>query len=245
MWPLNLGIFLLHALMVAIFVAIPGQLSASGLIAEHHSWLYLPVLIVAFILMVPLIIIAEKKRRMKGVVLTGALIIALSLFLMSGASQLWHWVVLLLLYFWGFNLMEASLPSWLSKIAPAGSKGSAMGVYSTMQFLGAFAGGSVGGWLLQDYGLSILFVGLGALVVLWALLITRSGAPQHLTSVRLPADRISDDQLSALSSLPGVAESLYLQSEQAIYLKVSADSFDRESALKIIDSTGEKHGSQR
>lgn len=245
MWPLNLGIFLLHALMVAIFVAIPGQLSASGLIAEHHSWLYLPVLVVAFILMVPLIIIAEKKRRMKGVVLTGALIIALSLFLMSGASQLWHWVVLLLLYFWGFNLMEASLPSWLSKIAPAGSKGSAMGVYSTMQFLGAFAGGSVGGWLLQDYGLSILFVGLGALVVLWALLITRSGAPQHLTSVRLPADRISDDQLSALSSLPGVAESLYLQSEQAIYLKVSADSFDRESALKIIDSTGEKHGSQR
>jgi predicted MFS family arabinose efflux permease len=143
LWPLNLGIFLLHALMVAIFVAIPGQLTVSGLTPDHHSWLYLPVLGVAFILMVPLIIIAEKKRQMKNVVLIAAIIIAIALIGMSQAHQLWHWVGLLLLYFWGFNLMEASLPSWLSKIAPAGAKGSAMGIYSSMQFMGAFVGGSL------------------------------------------------------------------------------------------------------
>lgn len=241
MWPLNIGIFLLHALMVAIFVAIPGQLVNAGLVGEHHSWLYLPVLLVAFVLMVPLIIIAEKRRKMKSVVITGALIIATALILMSLAASVWHWAVLLLLYFWGFNLMEASLPSWLSKIAPAGAKGSAMGIYSSMQFLGAFAGGSLGGWILQSYGAGILFVGLGVLVVLWALIISQSRAPRHLTSVRfnvtVPAN--SESWLKQLETLPGVAEVVYLDTENAVYLKVSADDFSRESAQAVLDSTGE------
>ena len=246
LWPLNLGIFLLHALMVAIFIAIPGQLLKLDLPAEHHSWLYLPVLLSAFVLMVPFIIIAEKRRKMKSVVIIGASVIAISLFGMSAASEMWHWVVLMLLYFWGFNLMEASLPSWLSKIAPAGAKGSAMGIYSSMQFLGAFAGGSLGGWLMSQYGSSALFVGLGALVILWALLMTQSSAPQHLTSVRLDsADGCSEQQLAQLMALAGVSEVSLLASEGAIYLKVSADAFDRTQALAIIHSTGEEHGSQR
>ncbi|WP_430460195.1 MFS transporter [Thalassolituus sp. LLYu03] len=246
LWPLNLGIFLLHSLMVAIFVAIPGRLLEAGLVGEHHSWLYLPVLVVAFILMVPFIIVAEKKRKMKSVVITGALVIAVALLSMSAASQLWHWVVLLLLYFWGFNLMEASLPSWLSKVAPAGAKGSAMGIYSSMQFLGAFSGGSIGGYVLSHFGSSSLFVGLGALVILWTLILSRSSAPLHLTSVRLPAPAgISDQQLSQLLALTGVAEVSQMAGEGAVYLKVSADAFDREQALVIIESTGEKHGSQR
>ena len=245
LWPLNTGIFLLHALMVAIFVAIPGQLLQLGLSPSQHSWLYLPVLLIAFVLMVPFIIIAEKKRQMKSVVLTGALIIAASLMLMAVASSLWHWVAALLLYFWGFNLMEASLPSWLSKIAPAGAKGSAMGIYSTMQFLGAFAGGSLGGWLISHYGSASLFVGLGALVILWALFLSRCRPPLHLTSVRLAVTGDSREQLSRLQALPGVAEASLLASEGAIYLKVSADAFDYQQALAVIESTGEKHGSQR
>ena len=245
MWPLNLGIFLLHALMVAIFVAIPSQLVNAGLEGSLHSWLYLPVLMVAFVLMVPLIIIAEKRQRMKSVVLTGALIIAVALIMMGAASSLWHWVVLLLLYFWGFNLMEASLPSWLSKIAPAGAKGSAMGVYSSMQFLGAFAGGSIGGWILANYGAGILFVGLGGLVVLWALLMSQTSAPRHLVSVRLPChDNMTASVLNQLEAQSGVAEALHLPAERAVYLKVSADEFSREDAMAVIESTGEKHGSQ-
>ena len=245
LWPLNSGIFLLHALMVAVFVAIPLQLQQLGLDAGQHSWLYLPVLLIAFVLMVPFIIIAEKKKQMKSVVMTGALIIAASLMLMALASSLWHWVAALLLYFWGFNLMEASLPSWLSKVAPAGAKGSAMGIYSSLQFLGAFIGGGAGGWLLSHYGHSTLFVGAGALVILWALFLSRCQAPPYLTSVRLDAGDCSGEQLSRLRALPGVADVSLLASEGAIYLKVSADAFCYEEALAVIESTGEKHGSQR
>lgn len=246
LWPLNLGIFLLHALMVAIFVAIPLQLQQQGLSASQHSWVYLPVLVAAFILMVPFIIIAEKRQKMKGVVLIGAGVIALSLLLMSQASDMWHWVSLLLLYFWGFNLMEASLPSWLSKIAPAGSKGSAMGIYSSMQFLGAFIGGSLGGWILSTSGSATLFVGLGLLMIFWALIIWRSSPPQHLTSVRLAlGNGCSKQQLEQLKALTGVSEVSLLASEGAIYLKVSADAFDHSRALGIIHSeNGEEHGSQ-
>lgn len=246
LWPLNIGIFILHALMVAIFVAIPLQLQQQGLSASQHSWVYLPVLAVAFILMVPFIIVAEKRRKMKAVVLTGALIIAVTLFAMSLATQLWQWVVLLLFYFWGFNLMEASLPSWLSKIAPAGAKGSAMGIYSSMQFLGAFAGGSLGGWIVSTSGSAALFAGLGALMVVWSLIIARSSAPQHLTSVRLAITQINEPQLQQLMELAGVSQVSPIASEGAIYLKVSADAFDMQQALAIIHSdNGEEHGSQR
>lgn len=246
LWPLNIGIFILHALMVAIFVAIPLQLKQQGLAAEQHSWVYLPVLVVAFILMVPFIIVAEKRRKMKSVVLTGAGVIALTLFLMSMADSLWHWVVLLLLYFWGFNLMEASLPSWLSKVAPAGAKGSAMGIYSSMQFLGAFVGGSLGGWILADFDREILFVGLALLMIIWAVIIWLTSPPQHLTSVRMAVrNTTSERQLKQLTALTGVSEVSLLASEGAIYLKVSAEAFDMNQASAIINSeNGEQHGSQ-
>ena len=244
MWPLTLGVFLVHLLMVAIFVAIPLQLVEAGLEPTQHSWLYLPVLVISFVLMVPFIIFSEKRKKMKSVVMAAAAVIATGLFLMSVASELWHWVAVLLLYFWGFNLMEASLPSWLSKIAPAGAKGSAMGIYSSMQFFGAFSGGALGGWILAQYGAAILFVGLGALVVLWALILSQTNAPRHLVSVRLPGNRHLDDSvLTELEAQPGIAEALYLPAENAIYLKVSADEFSHDDALTLIESTGEKHGS--
>ena len=245
MWPLITGVFLLHALMVIIFSAVPGQLTAAGLPADSHSLLYLPVLIASFVLMVPLIIIAEKKQQMKRIVATGALLLASALLLMGSARQLWHWVALLILYFWGFNLLEASLPSWLSKIAPAGSRGSAMGIFSTFQFAGAFAGGLSGGWLLANASPGFLFVVPGALMILWWFMVLRAKAPQHLTSVRLAASPdTGPDVTSRLQQLPGVADVLYIPAEQAIYLKVSAESFKHEDALTIIGPTGEEHGAQ-
>lgn len=235
LWPLNTGIFLLHALMVAIFVAIPKELSTLGVAAEHRSWVYLPTLLSAFVLMVPFIIIAEKKKRMKGVVTSGAAIIALSLLIMVSANALWHWVVAMMLYFWGFNLMEASLPSWLSKVAPAGAKGSAMGVYSTMQFLGAFMGGGIGGWLYSEYGSDRLFLVFAVLIGIWLLLLLRSPAPKYLTSVRLAADNgCNDTQLAQLKDLAGVEEVNQLNQEGAVYLKVNADTFDYQRASAII-----------
>lgn len=241
MWPLMSGVFLLHALMVVIFSAVPGHLAAAGLPVTQHSWLYLPVLVVSFILMVPLIIVAEKKKQMKPIVATGALLLAVAMLLMGGAAAVWHWVILLVIYFWGFNLLEASLPSWLSKIAPAGSRGSAMGIFSTCQFAGAFAGGIIGGWLIGHVSPGLVFVVPGAIMVLWVFAVLRAQAPQHLTSVRLAmAPDTGASIMEELQQLSGVAEVLPIPAEQAIYLKVSADTFDRDAALRIL--TGEQNG---
>lgn len=240
LWPLNIGIFALHAIMVAIFVAIPAQLELAGLVADRHSWFYLPVLLVSFVLMVPCIIVAEKKQQMKRIVQLGTLLIVLALLLMGFSHQLWHWVLTVGLYFWGFNLLEASLPSWLSKVAPAGSKGSAMGIYSSLQFFGAFVGGAIAGAILQGFDSAMLFVILGGIMVAWLLLISRSKAPEHLTSVRLAvAPAVGDAEVTELMSLQGVSEVRCVKHEHAIYLKVNADQFDRQQALTIIGSTGE------
>lgn len=241
MWPLMSGVFLLHTLMVVMFSAVPAQLMQAGLPVTEHSWLYLLVLVASFVLMVPLIIVAEKKQQMKRVVAIGALLLASAMLLMSMASSVLHWVVLLVIYFWGFNLLEASLPSWLSKIAPAGSRGSAMGIFSTSQFAGAFAGGITGGWLIGHVSPGLVFVVPGALMVLWTLIVLRAQAPQHLTSVRLALAPETDASVTEeLQQLSGVAEVLLIPAEQAIYLKVSTDTFDRQAALKIL--TGEQNG---
>lgn len=246
LWPLNFGVFLIHALMVAVFVAIPAQLLSLDLPVDQHSWLYLPVLLLAFGLMVPFIIVAEKKRKMKGIVLLGIGILILTLLLMSQAHSIWHWAVLLLMYFFAFNLMEASLPSWLSKIAPAGAKGSAMGIYSSMQFLGAFVGGTLGGWLVNQQGTTTLFIGFALATSVWGLLMYKTPAPKHLKSTRLSlSSSLSECQYRALTALDGVVEVIELIDEQAVYMKIDANEFNHQDALAIIKNTGEEHGSQR
>lgn len=245
LWPINFGIFLLHMLMVCIFIVIPLRLEDAGLTSTHHSYLYLPVLLVAFVLMIPLIIVAEKREKMKPIVLIASLLVASVLLLMASASSLWGWGVLLLLYFLGFNLLEASLPSWLSKLAPAGSKGSAMGIYSSMQFLGAFIGGSIGGWLMSTIGPAWLFYILATLFLIWLLVMLKTPAPLHLTSVRLALSRPLDiQQLQSLKALSGVHELIEPANEKAAYLKVFASDFCHEEALAIVKIEGESNGSQ-
>lgn len=234
LWPLNTGIFLIHALMVAVFIVIPKALSP---LLEPYSlsasWVYLPVLLVAFVLMVPFIIIAEKKKQMKGVVMVGALVIAASLGVMLLSSSLWHWIVAMLLYFWGFNLMEASLPSWLSKVAPAGAKGSAMGIYSSMQFMGAFIGGGVGGRMYEQYGSDALLWLFALLLLVWAGFLALAKAPKHLSSIELQGQNCSLEQLQQIEALTGVVEAS-VDEHNNIYLKVQSELFDKQQALNII-----------
>jgi len=120
-----------------------------GLLTSQHWLVYLPVVILSFLAMVPFIIVAEKKRKMKPIFIFAILLVAAAQLLMGGltADSKIALFVLLFLYFMAFNLLEASLPSLVSKIAPAGQKGAAMGVYSSSQFFGAFVGGAAGGWL--------------------------------------------------------------------------------------------------
>jgi MFS family permease len=245
LWPLNLGIFILHALMVAMFVSIPQQLIQAGLTLDQHAWLYLPVLLTAFVLMVPFVIIAEKKRQMKGVVIVALAIMILALILMSQAVGLWAWALALGVFFLAFNIMEATLPSWLSKIAPAGAKGSAMGVYSTLQFLGAFAGGLIGGWLNKDFGIEGLFFILASAVFAWMVLVIVTPKPVHLNSVRVDIQNESSKDvntslyLQALINLNGVADAILIAEEQAVYLKVDASVFDYQQAVATVHSVGE------
>ena len=245
LWPLNIGIFILHALMVTMFVAIPSQLIQAGLTLNQHAWLYLPVLLTAFVLMVPFVIIAEKKRQMKGIVIIALGIMIFGLIIMSQAMGVWSWAIALGVFFWAFNIMEATLPSWLSKVAPAGAKGSAMGVYSTMQFLGAFAGGLIGGWLNNYFGIEGLFLILAVAVFAWAALVVVTPKPAHLNSVRVDIlnQGNGEDQsalyLDTLINLRGVADAILIAEEQAIYLKVDASLFDYQQAVATVNSVGE------
>ena len=245
LWPLNIGIFILHALMVAMFVSIPQQLVQAGLTLDQHAWLYLPVLLIAFVLMVPFVIIAEKKKQMKGIVITALGIMILALILMSQAAGVWPWAIALGVFFWAFNIMEATLPSWLSKVAPAGAKGSAMGIYSTLQFLGAFAGGLIGGWLNNHFGIEGLFLILAAAVLGWTLLVIVTPKPAHLNSVRVDilnqgnSDVQHSHYLDALINLRGVADAILIAEEHAIYLKVDASVFDYQQAMAAVNSLGE------
>jgi len=177
---LDFGIFSLHFIITASFVALPLLLRDTlQMPAEHHWWVYLPVLLLGVATMFPFIILAERRGHVKGVFL-GAIITMV--FAEAGLSlfhqHIYQVSILLYLFFTGFNLMEATLPSLISKLAPANSKGTAMGAYSSSQFLGAFAGGGMGGWLLGQYGVGGVFSGCAAIALIWLLLATGMQPPQ-------------------------------------------------------------------
>jgi MFS family permease len=166
---LNFGIFSVHVVQVAIFVVVPVALvTHGGLPLAEHWKVYLPVVIAAFVLMVPPIVYAERHGRTKALFIAS---IALLLAIETGlALELDHLAVLIALlvgFFVAFNILEASLPSLVSGAAPPASRGTALGVYNTAQSLGVATGGVVGGWLAQHFGQSAVFVFGIAVVALW------------------------------------------------------------------------------
>lgn len=166
---LNVGIFVLHLGLTALFIVLPLVLRDNlGLPRDHHWQVYLPVMLGAFVVMMPFMMAAERRGRHKQVFLASVLALAIANLGMAALYQQgWVVVALLALYFFAFNLLEASLPSLVSKLCPPGGKGAAMGIYSTSQFLGAFAGGSVGGWFAQHLGTSSVFALCGAACLVW------------------------------------------------------------------------------
>ena len=168
---LNLGIFSLHAVQMAIFVVVPLALvSAGGLPVGEHWKVYLPVVLASFVLMLPAIFYAERKEAMKPVFLA---CIGLMAAVQTGfAFELQNFtaiVILLLGFFVAFNILEASLPSLVSRTAPARARGTALGVYNTTQSLGLFVGGAAGGWLMQHQGRTQVFLFGAALITVWGI----------------------------------------------------------------------------
>ena len=164
---LDLGIFVLHLIITSMFLAMPLVLRDMIGMESHSHWMvYLPVLLLSIMFMVPFIVVAERRNKMKQVFL-GAV---LTLVIAQIGLFFWHQsisgiVIALLLFFTAFNLLEATLPSIVSKVAPAASKGTAMGVYSTSQFSGAFVGGVTGGWIHGQFGITGVFL-FGAIAAL-------------------------------------------------------------------------------
>lgn len=232
---LDLGIFVLHFVLTATFVVVPLAFQNVGIDAARHWHFYLPVMVVAFIAMLPFMYVAERKRQIKNVFVAAVLLLALSEAGLGFAEHLWHWVFGLFTFFTAFNLLEATLPSLVSKQAPAGSKGTAMGVYSTCQFLGAAGGGMVGGYCYQTWGLSsVLMVSL-TLCTIWFLVSLSMRSPQYLSSICLPQSRAVNER-ALLSGVAGIAEVAWVEEQALLYLKVDTAVFDRDQLRLYLES---------
>lgn len=178
---LNIGIFILHAVLTAMFVVLPGALVRfAGLPASEHSNLYLPIMLVSAAGLFPLLTLSERRGWQRQVFAGAVLILGVAqVLLYLDHKSLLGIGVGLLFFFAAFNVLEASLPSLVSKTAPANAKGTAIGIYSTFQFLGAAAGGAAGGWAHGRYGMHTVFGGAAVAIGLWFLLTLRARARQR------------------------------------------------------------------
>ncbi len=237
---LDIGIFILHLMLTSMFVVLPIALVDGGMDVAHHWQIYVSVLIASFVAMVPLIIYAEKYRHIKLVFVSAIAILGLSL---VGLSYLYHSVtgiiVMLFLFFTAFNLLEATLPSLISKLAPIKSKGTAMGVYSSSQFFGAFWGGIGGGGLHQYYGIGAVFAFCAILGVIWFILAATMRSPTYLSSHLLKIKLVDKEKAKHLTQclmqVPGVAEVVVIIEEGVAYLKVDRKVLDMAALDKCAE----------
>lgn len=168
---LDVGAFVLHAVQLAMWLAVPQMLVDAGLSRDHHWWVYLPAVLLSFVMMSLLLFPLERKGFLRAVFLgaIGLLALVECGFYWAAENHLNVSVLmaLLFLFFCSFNVLEASMPSMVSRQAPAESRGAALGAFNTMQSLGLFFGGAVGGWLIEHTGLSGLFSACALAILLW------------------------------------------------------------------------------
>lgn len=182
---LNFGVFVLHAVLMVLWVVVPFELRTSGLDAPAHWKMYLPVMIGSVLLMVPAIVLSERHGRQRATFIGSVALLAIAEAVFALAVPTLVTLFLALLFFFtAFNVLEASLPSLISHTAPPAVKGTAIGVYSSVQFLGTFAGAIIGGWLSQHHGPTAVFVFCLVLTGLWLVVAARSAPlePRALAS---------------------------------------------------------------
>jgi len=241
---LNSGIFFLHAIFTASFVVLPISLNSHLGLSGQEQWkLYLPILLLAFVLSLIFIALAEKQRRVKPYFIASILILGLAEFLLEHFSEHLLWSALALcLFFTAFSLLEAFLPSLVSRVAPAARKGTALGLYSCSQFLGIFAGGVLGGWFYQTRGLLTVYLFCLILSLLWFVIAYRMNPPRYLTTRRLKLDALFDTRepisswpelAKQLQLIPGIAEITFLPEEKTAYLKVENQALQHPDFLRI------------
>ena len=180
---LNIGIFVVHMVQMAMFVVLPHALvNHGGLAAAEHWKVYLPAVLVSFTIMVPAIIAAEKKDKMRPIFRAAiALLVVVQLGLLFFGQSLWTLALWLLLFFVAFNILEATLPSLVSRTAPPAAKGAALGIYNTTQAIGLFIGGAAGGYIAQNFGDNAVFAACTGLVLIWLVVANSMNFPQRRT----------------------------------------------------------------
>jgi MFS family permease len=236
---LDFGIFTLHALLTALFIVVPISLVHGLQMEADRQWLlYLPVLLVACILMFPLVIISEAKRLLKPFFIMAVAFLSISCLTLAFLQHdLMAIALVLCLFFTAFTFLEASLPSLISKAAPAGAKGTAMGVYSSAQFFGIFVGGSLGGFILTHEGVTSVYYFCGLMGFIWLLCASTMPAPRYLSSKIIKLTQVNRDNVSLLQeklrAFPGVAEVMISPDEQVAYLKVDKKVFVEQELQKL------------
>ncbi|WP_231883726.1 MULTISPECIES: MFS transporter [Methylomonas] len=236
---LNYGIFALHLILMASFVVVPLLMRDAGLEGGKHWLVYLPVLVTSMAGIIPFVIIAEKKRKMKGVFLAAIstlLVANLGFVLLHG--ELIGLIACLWIFFCGFNLLEATLPSLISKTAPGDLKGTAMGIYSSAQFIGAFLGGAAGGWLYGEFGPASVFLFSAAIAASWILIAWFMAPPRYWANLLLPLKNVSPEQSGEFSkqllTIAGVEEVRLHFEEQAAYLKVDSQRLNKDDLNQFL-----------
>jgi MFS family permease len=229
---LDFGVMVLHAQITALFVVLPVALKQNaGLDSAHHWYVYLPVLLLSVGLMLPFMIIAEKRRKLKPIFAGAVALLALA----QAGLGLWHdsligIFIMLTLFFAAFNFLEANQPSLISRAAPLDGKGTALGIYSTLQFFGIFIGGVAGGWLHHHFGMGAVFGLCAGLSLLWLGLALTMPPPRYLSSHMINLGSLdksrASDICSRLKQIPGVAEAVVLAEDGVAYLKVDKTLLD-------------------
>ena len=242
---LNYGIFTLHAVLMALFIAVPLELRAAGLPVDHHWEVYLPVMAGSFVLMVPAILRTTRPERLRRIFVGAVATLLVSQLLMPWLSGgVWTIAAMLLIFFTAFNVLEAALPSLVTRSAPPQAKGIAIGVFTSLQFLGIFVGAAGGGYLYGRWGDTGIVAFDVLLLGLW--LVTARGLQVPSTrSVRVYAlEPIDQEQAEALErrlkGLPGVHEARVAGPERRAYVTVDSVGFDEENAIKLISGVPDR-----
>lgn len=238
------GIFTLHITLTASFVILPLLMRDAGLLPDRHWQVYLPVFVMSMAAMIPFIILAENKRKMKSVFIGAIVVLILAdLGLMMFKNSLPGIIGFLWLFFCGFNLLEATLPSLVSKTAPGDLRGTAMGIYSTSQFMGAGIGGAAGGWCYGHFGAGAVFLFCAAAGISWLLVSIPMKPPRHLANLLISLERINEKKAGQfvidLLKVFGVEEVTVHVEESVAYLKVDNQKLDRNQLQHLLNQYGD------
>ena len=234
---LDAGVMILHMMLTATFVVLPLALrDVAQLVTEDHWMVYLPVMFLSMVAMIPFVILAESKRRMKEVfgaaVMTLAVAETVLVFMYQSVAGI---VFSLFLFFVAFNVLEATLPSLVAKVVSPDRKGTAMGVFSSSQFIGAFFGGTLGGILHGAFGIEAVFGLCAFMAIIWFLIVTTMQSPRYLSTYLVKVGEVDEKRahqlVIELTGVTGVAEATVRVDDGIAYLKVDLKALDRE-ALK-------------